>query len=131
MATKKLVAATKTVPAEPANNKQALAENAAPAKAPTAKMTKTQILKALAEKLEAEPKQIQSFLDALAEMAIAQTRETGEFTILGLGKLVKAERKERMGRNPGTGEPIKISAKITVKFRIAKAATDAIAPPKS
>ena len=83
MATKK--AAEKTVPG------------------PTAKMTKTQIVKALAEKLESEPKQIQSFLDALAEMATKQTREAGEFTIPGLGKLVKAERKERMGRNPATG----------------------------
>lgn len=99
--------------------------------APAAKMTKTQIVKALAEKLEAEPKQIQSFLDALAEMATEQTREAGEFTIPGLGKLVKAERKERMGRNPATGEQIKIAAKTTVKFRIAKAATDAIAPLKS
>ena len=99
--------------------------------APTVKMTKTQIVKTLAEKLEAEPKQIQSFLDALAEMATEQTREAGEFTVPGLGKLVKAERKERMGRNPATGEQMKIAAKTTVKFRIAKAATDAIAPPKA
>ncbi len=98
---------------------------------PAAKLTKTQIVKALAEKLEAEPKQIQSFLDALAEMATEQTREAGEFTLPGLGKLVKAERKERMGRNPSTGEQIKIAAKTTVKFRIAKAATDAIALPKA
>ena len=105
------------------------AEKAAPA--PAAKMTKAQIVKALAEKLEAEPKKIQSFLDALAEMATEQTREAGEFTVPGLGKLVKAERKERMGRNPATGEQIKIAAKTTVKFRIAKAATDAIVPPKA
>ena len=99
--------------------------------APTVKMTKTQIVKTLAEKREAEPKQIQSFLDALAEMATEQTREAGEFTVPGLGKLVKAERKERMGRNPAPGEQMKIAAKTTVKFRIAKAATDAIAPPKA
>ena len=88
-------------------------------------------MKALAEKLEAEPKQIQSFLDALTEMAKEQTREAGEFTVPGLGKLVKVERKERMGRNPSSGEQIKIAAKTTVKFRIAKAATYAIAPPKA
>jgi DNA-binding protein HU-beta len=99
--------------------------------ATAAKMTKTQIIKALAEKLATEPKQVQSFFDALIEMATEQTREAGEFTIPGLGKLVKAERKERMGRNPGTGEQITIAAKTTVKFRIAKAATDAITPPKS
>ena len=101
------------------------------ASAPVAKMTKTQSVKAMAEKLEAEPKQVQSFFDALTEMATVQTRESGEFTIPGLGKLVKAERKERMGRNPQTGEEIRIAAKTTVKFRIAKAATDAIAPPKA
>jgi DNA-binding protein HU-beta len=100
------------------------------ASAPVAKMTKTQIVKAMAEKLEVETKQVQSFFDALAEMATEQTRDAGEFTVPGLGKLVKAERKERMGRNPQTGEQIKIAAKTTVKFRVAKAATDAIAPPK-
>ena len=98
---------------------------------PVAKMTKTQIVKALAEKLATEPKQVQAFFDALAEMATEQTREAGEFTVPGLGKLVKAERKERMGRNPANGEEMKIAAKTAVKFRIAKAATDAIAPPKA
>ena len=102
-----------------------------PAPTPVSKMTKTQIVKALAEKLATEPKQVQKFFDGLAEMATEQTREAGEFTIPGLGKLVKAERKERMGRNPQTGEELKIAAKTTVKFRIAKAATDAIAPPKA
>ena len=97
---------------------------------PAAKMNKTQIVKTLADKLEIDGKLVQSFLDALAEMATEQTREVGEFTLPGLGKLVKAERKERMGRNPATGEQIKIAAKTTVKFRVAKAATDAIAPPK-
>jgi DNA-binding protein HU-beta len=96
-----------------------------------AKMTKTQIVKAMAEKLEVETKQIQSFFDVLTEMVTEQTREAGEFTVPGLGKLVKAERKERMGRNPSTGEQIKIAAKTTVKFRVAKAASDAIAQPKS
>ena len=114
------------------------AEKSAPKKAaekptPTrlSKMTKTQIVKALAEKLTTEPKQIQTFFDALAEMATEQTRAAGEFTIPGFCKLVKAERKERMGRNPQTGEEIKIAAKTTVKFRVAKAAMDAIAPPKA
>ena len=96
-----------------------------------AKMTKTQIVEAMAEKLATEPKQIQSFFDALLEMATEQTREAGVFTVPGLGKSVKAERKERMGRNPQTGEEMKIAAKTTVKFRIAKAATEAITPPKA
>ena len=105
------------------------AEKAAPA--PAAKMTRTQIVKALAEKLDADPKQIQAFSDAMAEMATEQTRATGEFTVPGLGKLVKAERKERMGRNPATGEQIKIAAKTTVKFRIAKSAMNSVATPKA
>jgi DNA-binding protein HU-beta len=100
-------------------------------KAPVAKMTKTQTVKALSEKLGLDSKQIQAFFDSLLELATEQTREAGEFTIPGLGKLVKAERKERMGRNPQTGEEIKIAAKTTVKFRVAKGATDAIAPPKA
>ncbi len=98
---------------------------------PTAKMTKTQIIRAMAEKLGVTPKEIQAFFDVLVETATEQTRTSGEFTIPGLGKLVKAERKERMGRNPATGEQIKIAAKTTVKFRIAKAATDTIAPPNA
>lgn len=106
-----------------------VAEKQAPA--PVAKMTKTQIVKTLAEKLAVEPKQVQGFFDVLVEMATEQTREAGEFTVPGLGKLVKAERKERMGRNPQTGEEMKIAAKTTVKFRVAKGATDAIAPPKA
>jgi DNA-binding protein HU-beta len=52
------------------------------------------------------------------------------FVIPGIGRLVKAERKARMGRNPQTGEPIKIKAKTVVKFRVAKSAKDVIAPPK-
>ena len=89
-----------------------------PAPATVAKMTKTLIVKAMAEKLAIETKQVQTFFDALAEMATEQTREAGEFTVPGLGKLVKAERKERMGRNPQTGEEIRIAAKTTVKFRV-------------
>ena len=104
------------------------AEKAAPA--PVAKTTKTQIVKAMAKKLDFEPKDIQTFFNVLAEVATEQTREAGEFTVPGLGKLIEAERKERMGRNPATGEQIKIAARTTVKFRIAKGATDAIAPPK-
>ena len=59
-----------------------------------------------------------------------QTRKAGEFMIPGLGKLVKAQREARLGRNPATGESIKIAAKTTVKFRLSKAAKDAVVPPK-
>ena len=125
MATKKAV--SDKTPAKAASPVKAAEKTAS---TPVTKMTKTQIVKAMAERMEVETKQIQSFFDALAEMATEQTREAGEFTVPGLGKLVKAERKERMGRNPSTGEQIKIAAKTTVKFRVAKAAADAIAPPR-
>lgn len=75
-------------------------------------------------------KQLSAFFDLLVETAVEQTRASGEFTIPGLGKLVKAERKERMGRNPATGEAIKIAAKTDVRFRVAKAIKESIAPVK-
>ena len=65
----------------------------------------------------------------LSEMA-ERSEKTGVFIIPGIGRLVRVERKARMGRNPATGEAIKIPAKKVVKFRVAKAAKDAIVPPK-
>ena len=93
-------------------------------------LTKTQLVRHLAEKLELTNKQAAYGLEVLAETAIRETKKSGEFTIPGIGKLVKAERKARLGRNPQTGETIKIKAKTVVKFRVAKAAKDAIAPVK-
>ena len=93
-------------------------------------MTKTQLIRFMAEKLELTNKQSAAFFATLAETAVKETKKNGEFAIPGIGKLVKAERKARIGRNPQTGEAIKIKAKTVVKFRIAKAAKDTIAPPK-
>ena len=93
-------------------------------------MTKTALVRSMAEKLEVNNKQAAAFLEHLAETAVKETKKNGVFVIPGLGRLVKAERKARMGRNPQTGEPIKIKAKTVVKFRVAKAAKDAIAPKK-
>ncbi|MHB8302151.1 MAG: HU family DNA-binding protein [Acidobacteriaceae bacterium] len=93
-------------------------------------MTKTQLVRHMAEKLELTNKQVVAFLDLQAETAVKETKKAGVFVIPGLGRLVKAERKARMGRNPQTGESIKIKAKTVVKFRVAKAAKDAIAPVK-
>jgi len=95
-----------------------------------ATMTKTALVRQLAEKLELTNKQSAAFLDLLADTAIKETKKSGVFVIPGLGRLVKAERKARMGRNPQTGEQIKIKAKTVVKFRVAKSAKDMIAPPK-
>jgi DNA-binding protein HU-beta len=91
-----------------------------------AKMTKTQLAAALAEATGTNRKIAKQFLETLGEIAYRETKKNGEFTIPGIGKLVKKQRKARMGRNPMTGEPMKIPAKTVVKFRIAKAAKEAI-----
>ena len=93
-------------------------------------MTKTQLVRHLAEKLESNNKTAAAFLENLTDVAVKETKKNGVFVIPGLGRLVKAHRKARMGRNPQTGEPIQIKAKTTAKFYLAKAAKDAIAPKK-
>jgi DNA-binding protein HU-beta len=93
-------------------------------------MTKSQLAAHLAEKFGLSKKAANDVLDELASVAVAQTKKAGAFTLPGVGKLVKAARKARMGRNPATGEAIKIPAKTVVKFRVAKAAKDSIVPPK-
>jgi DNA-binding protein HU-beta len=69
-------------------------------------------------------------LDCLSSMAIKEVKKNGVFVMPGIGRLVRVDRKARMGRNPATGETISIPAKKVVKFRVAKAAKDAIVPPK-
>ena len=97
---------------------------------PTKPMTKAQIVAHLADKCELTKAGATEILDTVAKMAISETKKSGQFVMPGIGKLVKSQRKARMGRNPQTGEAIKIPAKTVVKFRIAKAAKDAISPPK-
>ena len=88
------------------------------------KMSKSAVAAALAEKVEITKKQASLFLEELVCLAYKEAKNS--FTVPGLGKLVLVNRKARMGRNPATGEAIKIPAKKVVKFRIAKAAKDAI-----
>lgn len=87
-------------------------------------LTKSQIITKLAEENGLTKVQVRDFLDSLVNMAYKNAKDG--FTIPGLGKLLKVRRKARMGRNPATGESIKIPAKTTLKFRIAKAAKDAV-----
>jgi DNA-binding protein HU-beta len=94
------------------------------------RMTQTQLVRSLAETCEVPNKTARQFVDTLSSMAVAEVKKNGMFVLPGLGRLVKVERKARMGRNPATGESIKIPAKKVVKFRVAKAAKDAIVPPK-
>ncbi len=93
-------------------------------------MTKSQVVSHLAEKADIQKKAAAAVLEEIANLATRECKSSGMFVIPGLGKAVKAHRKERMGRNPQTGEPIKIPAKTVVKFRLAKAFKDAIVPPK-
>ena len=94
------------------------------------RMTQTQLVRSIAEKLEVNNKTARAFLDELAALAIGEVKKNGVFVLPGIGRLVRQDRKARTGRNPATGESIKIPAKKVVKFRVAKAAKDAIVPPK-
>lgn len=89
-------------------------------------MTKSQIYSTLAEKTGKSRKEVAQMMEALTELAYGETKRNGEFVVPGVGKLVKKHRDARMGRNPKTGEQIQIPAKTVVKFRVAKAAKDAI-----
>jgi len=88
------------------------------------KLTKSATLSALAAKTGLAKKQVGLVLDELIALAYKEAKNS--FTIPGLGKLVLVNRKARIGRNPATGAQINIPAKRVVKFRIAKAAKDAI-----
>ena len=90
-------------------------------------MTKSQILATLAEKTELTKKDVINVLDNLAELGYAEVKGSGEFVLPGFGKMVKVNRKARMGRNPMTGEEISIPAKTVVKFRLSKAAKESVA----
>jgi DNA-binding protein HU-beta len=96
----------------------------------TQRMTQTQLVRTLAEGCEVNNKVARLFLDTLSSLAVAEVKKNGVFVLPGLGRLVRQDRKARTGRNPATGEAIKIPAKKVVKFRVAKAAKDAIVPPK-
>jgi DNA-binding protein HU-beta len=93
-------------------------------------MTKAQIVSHFAGKFELSKKTASAVIDEIAALAVSETKKTSSFTLLGIGKLVLVKRKARMGRNPATGEAIKIPAKTVVKMRIAKAAKEAIVPTK-
>jgi len=91
-----------------------------------AKMTKSQIVASLAEKTTLSKKDVVGFLDTLTTLAYSEVKKNGEFVLPGFGKLVKVNRKARMGINPATGVKIQIPAKTVAKFRLAKAAKEAV-----
>ncbi|MDP7010327.1 MAG: HU family DNA-binding protein [Verrucomicrobiota bacterium] len=91
-----------------------------------AKLTKSQIQQAVADKAGIKKKEAADILDIVAQLAYEHAGDEGGFTLPGIGKLVLVDRKAREGRNPATGEKIWIEAKKVVKFRVAKAAKDSI-----
>ena len=91
-----------------------------------AKMTKSQLMAYLAEKSGMPKKDVIAFMELLTETAYNEVKTNGEFTWPGIGKLVKKHRNARQGRNPATGETIQIPAKTVCKFRVAKAAKEAV-----
>lgn len=94
------------------------------------RMTQTQFVKKIADTCGIANKVAKQVVETYAAIAVAETKKNGVFVLPGLGRLVRVERKARMGRNPATGAAIKIPAKKVVKFRVAKAVKDAIVPPK-
>ena len=94
------------------------------------RMTQTAIVRELAETTGVNKRVAKQFMESLADLAVRETKKSGVFILPGIGRLVRADRKARTGRNPATGEAIKIPAKKVVKFRVAKSVKDAIVPPK-
>lgn len=93
-------------------------------------MTKSQIVSHFAEKFELPKRTVAAIFEDVAGLTASETKKTGSFTIPGIGKMVLSKRKARMGRNPATGQAIKIPAKTVVKMRVGKAMKDAVVPPK-
>jgi len=91
-----------------------------------AKMTKSAIIGALADATGLSKKQVDGVLGEMTTLAYKEVKKSGEFVVPGLGKLVKIKRAARQGRNPATGQTIQIPAKTVVKFRVAKAAKEAV-----
>jgi len=88
--------------------------------------TKTEIMAALADAASITKKQAAAVYDKLLEIAYAGAKTPKGIMLPGLGKMLKAKSKARLGRNPATGETIKIPARTKVKFRLCKAAKDAV-----
>lgn len=89
-------------------------------------ITKAATVSHLSGKMDLSKKQVAAFLDEIQALAVKEAKKNGAFVIPGIGKVVLSNRKARMGRNPQTGEPIKIAAKRVVRIRPVKVLKDAI-----
>jgi DNA-binding protein HU-beta len=99
-------------------------------KADARRMGKSELFSSFAERFEVKRTQAREYFDFLTELSEKELKRSGEFVLPGMVKLVVQKRKARMGRNPATGEAIKIPAKTVVKARIAKQLKDAVLPRK-
>ena len=94
------------------------------------RMTQSEVINHFAESTGMKRAQVKEFFEEISNLAAREVKSNGEFVLPGFGKLVKSERKAREGRNPATGEAIKIPAKTVVKARITKQLKDAVLPRK-
>lgn len=94
------------------------------------KMTQSEVLKHFSEKFELKRADVKTFFEELSQLAAREVKKNDEFILPGFGKLALARRKARTGRNPQTGEPVKIPARTALKFRLGKAIKDSVAPAK-
>lgn len=93
-------------------------------------VTKGEIIEQMAKDADITKAQAKAALESLVAQAYKGGKKAEGFTIPGIGKIVKTKRKARKGRNPFTGEEIKIPAKTVVKIKTAKACQDGVVPPK-
>jgi DNA-binding protein HU-beta len=94
------------------------------------RLSQSEVINHFAEKFEMKRADAKEIFTELAALAGKEVKKNGEFVLPGFGKMVLAKRKAREGRNPATGETIKIPAKTTLKFRIGKAMKDSVIAPK-
>jgi DNA-binding protein HU-beta len=94
------------------------------------RMGKSELFAHFATRFEMKRTLAREIFDELTMLAEKELKRSGEFSLPGMVKLVVQKRKARMGRNPATGEPIKIAAKTVVKARIAKQLKDTVLPRK-
>ena len=94
------------------------------------RMGKMELFAHFADKFDLKRTQVRDFFEELLRLSEKELKRSGEFVLPGMVKLVVQKRKARMGRNPATGEAIKIPAKTVVKARIAKQLKDTVLPKK-
>ena len=92
------------------------------------RMGKSELFSHFAERFEMKRTQVRDLFDELTRLSEKELKRCGEFVLPGMVKLVKQQRKARTGRNPATGEEIRIPAKTVVKARIAKQLKDSVLP---